>query len=157
MVGIAHSAIGLLVVSCHHECKVNDRSSKDKGLIKKFKTTSCWNTVTVGLHGVAPAMLHNLYRLSGLSNLRRRACPLWDRPETSFTFTSIFESLKGRDRGTWCCYNSSCPPKYVISQASFFHLSAGQCPSAQGNWGNQLFPHSFAKCRAILTNFSKRT
>jgi len=37
------------------------------------------------------------------------------------------------------------------------HLSAGQCPGIQAAWGNQLFPHNFAKCWAILRIRSKHS
>jgi len=48
-------------------------------------------------------------------------------------------------------YSSSSPP-YSRS-----HLLAGQCPGTQGAWNDQLFPHNFSKCWAILEILSKQT
>jgi len=47
----------------------------------------------------------------------------------------------------WCCGNSSCPPdvrSYAIS-LSFSRTVLRNIST----WGNQLFPHNFAKCWAI--------
>jgi len=47
----------------------------------------------------------------------------------------------------WCCYSSSCPP--YVDLRRVLYLSTGQCPSAQGAWGNQL-SHNIAK-RGVIS------